>query len=342
MPGFHRSRALRGTLAAVAALALTPYAAMAAPAPAREVLPAAQADSAAPGHAAVTKHVVVISVDGLRPDAIWKFDARTLRRLMAEGSYTLRATTIDPSLTLPSHTSMLTGEEPSAHGIEFNRNETHDHGLVSVPTVFARARENGYQTAAFFSKGKFRHLLLPNSLDHAVAPEGNRHWNAGRTLWNMDRYLDAGNKPNLMFVHIGEPDYAGHVFSWMSWFYGRAVEKADRAVSHVLDSADGAFGEGNYAVVVTADHGGHGWHHGSADPQDVTIPWIAWGQGVKAGTVLPDGVRTMDTAATALWLLGLDPLGVGHPVQMAFDAPATAPVYAAAHGSDAAAPAAAH
>jgi arylsulfatase A-like enzyme len=275
-------------------------------------------DSVAPARGLVTDHVVVISVDGLRPDAIARFRARTLQRLMAGGSYTLNAKTIDPSLTLPSHTSMLTGEEPEGHGVTWNRDETDTHGVVAVPTIFARAREHGFRTAAFFSKSKFHHLQVPNTLDHTEAPDGGERWKADRTVGNVERYLEAGNRPNLLFVHIGEPDYAGHVFSWMSWFYGRAVRRADQAVARVLEAADRAFGEGEYAVIVTADHGGHGWTHGSTDPRDVTIPWITWGEGVRAGTVLPDGVRTMDTAATSMWLLGLDALGVGRPVQTAF------------------------
>src|SRR5688572_11070084 len=57
----------------------------------------------------MTSHVIVMSIDGLRPDAIEKFGATTMQRLMKEGSYTLAARTIFPSKTLPSHTSMLTG-----------------------------------------------------------------------------------------------------------------------------------------------------------------------------------------------------------------------------------------
>src|SRR5262245_8758227 len=64
---------------------------------------------------AVTDHVVIVSIDGLRPDAIATYKAPTLERLMGEGSYTLHAATILPSKTLPSHTSMLTGEPPSVH-----------------------------------------------------------------------------------------------------------------------------------------------------------------------------------------------------------------------------------
>ena len=68
----------------------------------------------------LTRNVVVVSIDGLRPDAIITYSAPTLQRLMREGSYTLSARTIDPSKTLPSHTSMLTGQPPDRHGVLWN------------------------------------------------------------------------------------------------------------------------------------------------------------------------------------------------------------------------------
>ena len=134
----------------------------------------------------------------------------------------------------------------------------------------------------------------------------------------MARYLKHAS-PNLLFVHLAEPDLAGHLVGWMSAPYGWAVQEADAAVGRLLAVADGAFGRGNYTVLLTADHGGHGRDHGSDDPRDVTIPWVAWGRGVAAGAVLDPGIKTMDTAATALRLLGLEePAGViGHVVTAA-------------------------
>lgn len=52
--------------------------------------------------------MLLISIDGLRPDAIERFGASTLQRFIKQGSYTLAASTIT-SKRLPSHTSMLTG-----------------------------------------------------------------------------------------------------------------------------------------------------------------------------------------------------------------------------------------
>lgn len=277
----------------------------------------------------VTEHVVIISIDGLRPDAISKFGAKHMLRLMREGSYTLSAQTILPSKTLPSHTSMLTGVDADEHGITWNSDETDEHGHVDVPTVFGLAKAAGLRTAAFFSKTKFHHLEAPATLDYVRSPKGGLfrgRFMADRTVELVEEYLEGTpESPNLMFVHIGEPDYAGHLFGWMSLMYGEAVRQADHAVAEVIDEANDRFGGGNYTLILTADHGGHGKDHGSSDPRDTTIPWIVWGKGVQVGASLP-AIRTMDTAATALWLLGLDvpTEWVGRPVAAAFAQPVIA------------------
>jgi len=172
---------------------------------------------------------------------------------------------------------------------------------------------------------------VPGTFDHAQAPGGWwGRWSAERTTRDLARDLEGGARPGLLFVHLGEPDFAGHLVGWGSGSYARAVRRADAAVAAVLGAADRAFGRGAYTVILTADHGGHGRNHGSADPRDRTIPWIAWGDGVAPGGPLPAGIRTMDTAATALWLLGLGVPAAwsGRPVLAAFEwtaAPDAAP-----------------
>jgi len=278
--------------------------------------------------AAHVRHVVLISIDGLRPDAIEAAGAATLRGLVRQGAYTLEASTISPSKTLPSHTSMLTGVGPAKHGITWNEDRVGETGRVGVPTVFDLADSAGLDAAAFFGKAKFRHLMVPGTLDYAQAPTGWwGRWSARRTAYDVRAYLErtarAGGPPHLLFVHLGEPDYAGHAVGWMSWLYGRAVRTADEALAVVLAAADAAYGRGGYTLILTADHGGHRRTHGSADSLDVTIPWVAWGQSVVPGPALGSGIRTMDTGATALWLLGVPvpPAWVGRPVAAAFRAP---------------------
>ena len=120
----------------------------------------------------ITDHVIVISVDGLRPDAITTFRVPTMQRLMREGRYSLTAQTISISRTLPAHTSMLTGVDVDVHGIHWNSDKTGQYGYVKVPTVFGLAHDAGFSTAAIFSKTKFHHLAKPTTLDYVRAPSG--------------------------------------------------------------------------------------------------------------------------------------------------------------------------
>ena len=269
----------------------------------------------------VSRHVIVVSIDGLRPDAIGAYGATTLQRLMREGSYTLSGRTIDPSKTLPSHTSMLTGQPPERHGVLWNNVATADADSIEVPNVFGLARARGYSTAAFFSKAKFQPLQVKGTLDYSQAPGGwFGRWSSERTVRDVARYLESA-RPNVLFVHLTDPDAAGHRAGWMTAEYGRGVLAADRAVNQIMAHAGRVFGAGNFSMIVTADHGGHDMNHGSDDPRDVTIPWIAWGRGVRPGALAESTVRTMDTAATVLWLLSVDRPAdwVGHPVLQAFN-----------------------
>jgi arylsulfatase A-like enzyme len=289
----------------------------------RLVAPAAPNAAPPRPSSALSRAVIVVSVDGLRPDAIATYQAAAIGRLVSGGSYTLSAHTIMPSKTLPSHTSMVTGEWPDEHGVLWNNGITHRSRKIAIPTIFSEARSRGYMTAAFFSKSKFSHLQLPGSLDFSQAPGGwFGLWPAVRTVTDIETYL-ASHAPNLLFVHLADADAAGHKYGWMSDRYGKAVGQADAAIGRIVAAADRAYGPGLFTIIVTADHGGHDRGHGSDDARDVTIPWIAWGQGVAAGRLPDNSVRTIDTAATVLYLLGIDrPASwAGTAVAAAFAAP---------------------
>ena len=158
----------------------------------------------------VSRNVVVVSIDGLRPDAIETYGASMLQRLMREGTYTLNASTIHPSKTLPSHTSMLTGQPPERHGVLWNNVASAEADSIDLPNIFGMARTHGYSTAAFFSKAKFQPLQLEGTLDYSQAPGGwFGRWSSERTIADVAKYLEKA-RPNVLFVHLTDPDAAGH------------------------------------------------------------------------------------------------------------------------------------
>src|SRR5262249_4383226 len=71
---------------------------------------------------ASTRHLVLISLDGLRPAFYLddSYPAPALRALLNAGSHARAVTPVFPSITYPGHASIVTGVRPARHGVLFN------------------------------------------------------------------------------------------------------------------------------------------------------------------------------------------------------------------------------
>src|SRR5689334_13372461 len=98
---------------------------------------------------------LIISIDGLRPDLLLRAKAPVIHGLMEQASFTMWARTTDMAVTLPSHTSMLTGVSPSKHGVVWNTDLPPGRmAYPAWPTLFEVARERGFTTAMVAGKSK--------------------------------------------------------------------------------------------------------------------------------------------------------------------------------------------
>ena len=248
-------------------------------------------------------------VDDVPPGCDRPLSTTTLPRLMREQLSLDAARHAEHDA--PSHTSCSWRAPGGARGSNTSTIAKTDswssHRVVSRPPHGTRG--------AFFAR--------PSSAAQRPGRSySQRRW-LGRPLARERTVHDARSTSrksvNLLFVHFSDADSAGHGSGWMSAAYGRAVQTTDAALGQLLAAAEETYGPGNYSVLVTADHGGHDYGHGTKDARDVNIPWIAWGQGVKAG-VIDEKIDTFDTAPTVLWLLGVkEPDGWdGEPVVEAF------------------------
>jgi predicted AlkP superfamily pyrophosphatase or phosphodiesterase len=283
-----------------------------------------------------TEHVFIVSIDGGKPAVMRQSQMPVLNQLIREGACDWNAQTIVPPITLPAHTSMLTGVPMAQHGLTWNDWKP-TNGLVQVPTIFSAVKKTGLSTALFAGKEKFRHLLLPGTVDKFYYDASNaviilKSDNGGEVYRkegciaalvvasNAANYI-VRHKPNLCFIHFADPDSVGHKFGWDSPEQIKAYGEADQALGVVIAAIKQADIAKRSVVIVTADHGGHDKGHGKNIPEDMTIPWIAWGGGVKKHFTITNAVNTCDTAATALWLLDAQPLVkmTGQPVTSAFE-----------------------
>ncbi len=256
------------------------------------------------------QHVIIISVDGMRPDAMELAVTPNIDKLMATGAYSRSAQTVCNSITLISHASMLSGVLPEKHGIVWGVPYIGWPGMAS-PTLFNLAHEAGLSTGMAFGKNKLNYLVFNNSVDHLFGEDAHDPDVRDHALEIIEEGL-----PNVLFVHLPDTDRVGHAYGWMSENQLYAIQYADGIIGEIVTALE----ENNYMdttlIIITADHGGHGFTHGDDNPEDRTIPWLAAGPGVPQGVILSSPISTMDTAATTLHALGLSipDYWVGKPV----------------------------
>lgn len=261
------------------------------------------------------RHVVIISEDGMRPELIYQQQKMQWHeQLYRNGAYSWKARTIRTASTLPSHASMLSGVDVNLHGLTWN-NWRPTKGFIHVPTIFKAAEEQGLKTAAFVGKFKLRHILPAGSIGVFERPG----YYCKKVSDEAARYIEK-ERPALTFVHFSDPDEAGHSDGWMSDSQKRAALAADACLGTIYRSLEKAGILDDTLVIVSADHGGHNHNHSGALASDREIPWIASGPRVRKGYRIRSLVSTMDTAATALMALGIQPLTKlsGKPVSEIF------------------------
>ncbi len=248
-----------------------------------------------PNHAPV----ILVMIDGLRPDALDPLAHPHLTAFGARGAVAPQAASVMPSLTLPCHMSIFHSVPPTRHGVVSNDWVPPARPL---PGLVERATAAGKQCQFFYSWEPLRNLSPPGHLrlayfrDHLTDPDGDQYLAeiAGTTIRT--------DHPDFAFVYFGNVDIAGHYYGWMSEGYLGQVARADAAFGTLLGHLPATSN-----VLVLSDHGGHDRTHGTDCPEDMAIVWRAAGPGIRSGITLATPVSLLDAAPTLAHLLDIAP-----------------------------------
>jgi len=263
------------------------------------LLAAPVAQQTAPPQGPPARHVVLISIDGLRPDYYLPGPGRRARMyaldaLRERGSWAEGVIGQFPSLTYPSHTSIVTGARPATHGIFQNTRFSPDGAgswyfeaaELKAPTLWDAAREAGLTTAGIswpVTVGAKIDFLLPETnqaprdttwldlmrrqstpglVDAVVERLGGFEPNANRDYRERDRFSTAAaeviirtHRPNLLLIHLVEADTAQHQYGPNSPQAIQALTRVDAAIETIVRAIDGAGMADQTAIIVTGDHG---------------------------------------------------------------------------------------
>lgn len=242
------------------------------------------------GYAQQVKHVILVTVDGFRPDfyldSAWQ--TRNMRHLLRNGVYAYGVNSVLPSITYPSHTTIVTGVWPVKHGVYYNGmfdemgkgNKIYWHDTaIHVPTLWGAVHAQGKKVAA---------LLWPVSADAPVdynipdigslgdsvreaysKPAGfvadvkktifngadkieyGKNTNVGR----IAAYVIEKDQPTFMTVHLFAVDHAEHTVGRTGKMVEEAVADADSAIGIIQDAIVKQGLANSTVLIVTGDHG---------------------------------------------------------------------------------------
>lgn len=243
------------------------------------------------------KKVILISVDGMRPDGFLNCGNPYIENMMKQGSYTLNARTVFPSVTLPCHMSMFHSVTPERHGITTN---IYMPQVRPVRGLFEQIKNAGGICAMYYGWEPLRDVSRPGSLKYAEYLNAYIEDATDGTLTDRALARIEKSKPDFVFLYMVETDEkGGHKCGWMSEGYLACINAAVDNIKRVYEAL-----KDEYTIIVTADHGGHDRCHGTELPEDMTIPMFFMGEAFEPGKEL-EGVSILDLAPTIVDILGV-------------------------------------
>jgi arylsulfatase A-like enzyme/cytochrome c-type biogenesis protein CcmH/NrfG len=298
------------------------------------------------------ERVVLITIDTLRADYVGSYGSKlartpTLDRLAADG--VRFATTISPTpMTMPSHASIMTGLDPTLHGVHSNAKFRLGD---EIPTLAEQFQAHGFATAAFISSVVLdRRYGLARGFDTyddrmgfrrniEAATGGYAERTADEVVNATLRWLEFAPSRFFLWVHFYDPhgsydpprgfrprqqaptgspeeigtlEYAKQTFPPL---YAGEIYFADTELGRLLRVLNRKFADDRTLLVVTSDHGESLGEHSelthTLTVYDATqkVPLLMKGPAIPRGRVVDSQVRLVDVAPTILSLSGLPAIG---------------------------------
>lgn len=230
----------------------------------------ARTDDGAHGQAGAPAPVILVSIDGFRPDYLDRGQTPTLSRLAAEGVRASMRPSF-PSVTFPNHYTLVTGLRPDRHGMINNRMEDSARpGVVftisnvavasdpiwwedAIP-IWVSAERQGVHVGTMFWPGS--DLVL-----HGTRPS---RWRAfDQSLPSFSRVdnllawfdLPEAERPRFFTLYFDIVDTAGHRYGPDSPDTTAAAAEVDASMARLLAGLRARGLDGRVNFVIVADHG---------------------------------------------------------------------------------------
>ena len=274
-------------------------------------------------------HVVLIGIDGMSVQGLRVAHTPCMDSLIRNGAVSYSARAVAPTTSTPNWNTMLYGAGPEISGpaIWHFNGESYMRNLDLAPVVMT---ENGRFPNIFrvmrdqcpdaeigaiydwWAIGlMFERELLNTYETKSPSPE---------TAKRAAEYIRE-KKPNFLFVHLDDVDGYGHRNGHMSPRYLQGIEEADTWVRTIVNAIHDAGIADRTMIMIISAHGGLYRSHGDAAWEEVTVPVIFSGAGIRKQYEIRQQIYMFDIAASVAFALGLEiPYEwTGRPTKAAFE-----------------------
>jgi arylsulfatase A-like enzyme/cytochrome c-type biogenesis protein CcmH/NrfG len=277
------------------------------------------------------QNLLLISIDTLRADHLGCYgyaEAQTPRldALAKTGLRFAQATTVVP-LTLPAHSSLMTGTFPAWNGVRDNGSFYLSEDQITLATVLST---KGFRTGGFvgafvldrrwgIAQGFSRYFddFDLQRFEQATSMDFIRRPGSDVVDHAIEWLEEDTRRPFFAWVHLYDPHapydpqepFRSRFPATAIGAYDAAISSSDAQVGRLLDALEKNNRRGNTLIIVVGDHGEMLGEHGEQThgffvyDAAVHIPLILSGPQVPTG-VIPEQVRIVDVMPTALQLLG--------------------------------------
>lgn len=255
------------------------------------------------------EHVLLISIDGITPQALVQADTPVIDSLMRNGAYSLNVRSTIPTNTGENWYSMMSGAGPEATCVidsHWGRNTniyppvvmTENHCFPNILTLLREQRPSSVLAGVAEWNGAFNFFeteLLDVKIYDSTEVSG------GLAMADCIRK----HKPTAMFVQLNKTDHKGHAIGYMTPSYLQTLHENDADVGLAMNALREEGLADKTLVIVTAAHGGLGHGHGQYSYEEFTTPIIYSGPGVKKGYEIQQQIYKYDVAADVAFAFGL-------------------------------------
>ena len=255
-------------------------------------------------------HVFYIGLDGWGSYSVEQSDMQNVKKMMAEGAWTLEKRTVLPSHSATNWDAMFTGVGPEQHGFweccsvkpDLEPAVKNADGIFPTVFTYLREKEPGAEIGCLHEWSGIKYLIDTLAFSyHAKVPQAE--------LCEASRQYILEKKPRFAAFIYDDPDHVGHGIGHDTPELYKKLKELDLWIGQIVDAIDEAGILDKSVIVVTSDHGGINTGHGGITMAEMRTPLIIWGKGVKKGWCFDDVPTVQQDVASVL----ADLLGVKLP-----------------------------